>query len=90
MSKLVIPINTVFNLEKYCSLVSERKSFHSPLNSNILKQNHPEIVWIENEENLGFVKSINKGFAYTQNHFTLSRTRYASTPRTRPALPGLR
>lgn len=38
------------------------------------QSNHPEMILIENEENLGFVKSVNKGFRYSTNHIALVNT----------------
>lgn len=36
--------------------------------------NCKDIILLENEENLGFVKSVNKGTNYTNNHFVLLNT----------------
>lgn len=38
------------------------------------QQNHSEVILIENEKNLGFVKSVNKGLKYSCNHVALVNT----------------
>lgn len=38
------------------------------------KNNHPDTILIENEENLGFVKSVNKGLRQSCNHVALVNT----------------
>ena len=38
------------------------------------QEDHPEMILIENEENLGFVKSVNKGLKCSSNHVALVNT----------------
>ena len=38
------------------------------------QNNHPEMILIENEQNLGFVKSVNKGLCCSLNHVALVNT----------------
>jgi len=37
-------------------------------------EKHPDAIFIDHESNLGFVKSVNEAFGYTQNHFLILNT----------------
>lgn len=64
----------------YRLIIIEDKSVDErvlPFLKQLNNDNHincKDIILIENEENLGFVKSVNKGASYANNHFVLLNT----------------